>query len=104
MADSKPMSKSQIVAALAESTGIGKKDVTTVLEHLEGLIETSLGKKGPGIFVMPGLMKIKVKHKPKQPAKKGRNPKTGEEMMIAAKPASKTVRVLALKKLKEMVK
>lgn len=104
MADGKPLTKSQMISELSEKSGVSKKDVTSVLENLEGLISQSLSKKGPGQFVLPGLMKIKVKVRPKQPARQGRNPKTGEPMMFAAKPATKVVKVTALKKLKEMAK
>lgn len=99
----KPMSKSEIVASIAESTGMEKKAVTSVLDGLEALIGTALAKKGSGTFVVPGLMKIVRVEKKATPAKQGRNPKTGETITIAAKPARKVVKVRALKKLKEMI-
>ena len=49
-----------------------------------------------------GLMKIKVVHKPAQPARKGINPFTKEEVMFKAKPARNVIKVLALKSLKDM--
>lgn len=99
----KPMSKSEIVSSLAESTGLGKKEVVSVLDGLEGLINDSLGKKGPGVFALPGLLKIQVQTKKATPAKEGINPRSGEKIMIKAKPARKVVKVRALKKLKEMI-
>jgi len=102
MAD-KPLTKTQILNELAERSGVAKKDVSEVLEKLETLIEESLGKKGPGVFTLPGLMKISIKSVKARPARQGRNPQTGEEITIAAKKASKKVKVTALKKLKEMV-
>ncbi|RLS55530.1 MAG: DNA-binding protein [Planctomycetota bacterium] len=99
----KPMSKSEVVSTLAESTGLGKKDIVAVLDGLEGLIGTSLGKKGPGVFALPGLIKIQVQTKKATPAKEGINPRTGEKITIKAKPARKVVKVRALKKLKEMI-
>lgn len=102
MAD-KPLTKTQILNELAERSGVAKKDVSEVLEKLEALIEESLGKKGPGVFTLPGLLKIAIKTRKAQPARMGRNPQTGAEMMIAAKKAKKVVKVTALKKLKEMV-
>ena len=102
MAD-KPLTKTQILNELAERSGVAKKDVAEVLEKLEGLIEESLGKKGPGAFTLPGLLKIAIKTRKAQPARMGRNPQTGEEMMIPAKKAKKVVKVTPLKKLKEMV-
>ncbi|WP_437226758.1 HU family DNA-binding protein [Planctomicrobium sp. SH661] len=102
MAD-KPLTKTQILNELSERSGVAKKDVSEVLEKLEALIEEALGKKGPGAFTLPGLMKISIKTVKARPARMGRNPQTGEEMMIPAKKASKKVKVTALKKLKEMV-
>ena len=67
-------------------------------------IKKNLGGRGaPGIFTVPGLMKLRVVKKPATKARKGINPFTGEEMMFKAKPASKTVKVAALKGLKDMV-
>ncbi len=49
-----------------------------------------------------GLMKIKLVRKPAQPARKGINPFTKEEVMFKAKPARNVIKVLALKSLKDM--
>lgn len=100
----KAATKTEVYAALAESTGLTKKQIGSVLDELSNFIKTQISKKGPGVFQLPGLLKIKRHMKPKQPPRKGRNPKTGEEMMIPAKPARTVVKVLALKNLKEMVK
>jgi nucleoid DNA-binding protein len=102
MAD-KPLTKTQILNELSERSGVAKKDVSEVLEKLEGLIEEQLGKKGPGIFTVPGLMKIAIKTRKATPARPGINPQTGEKIMIPAKKARRVVKVTALKKLKEMV-
>ncbi len=67
----KPMSKSEIVASLAESTGLGKKEVVSVLDGLEALIGTSLGKKGSGVFALPGLLKIQFRPRSQPPRRKG---------------------------------
>ena len=55
----KPMNKTEILTALAEGTGLSKKDVASVLTELGILIGKSLGKRGPGVFNLPGLMKVK---------------------------------------------
>lgn len=94
--------KSEAYAYLADKTGLAKKEVGRVFEALSGLIKRDL-KKGPGIFSVPGLMKIKVVRKPATKARKGTNPFTGEEMTFKAKPARNVVKVLALKGLKDMV-
>ncbi|MDH3546933.1 MAG: HU family DNA-binding protein [Gammaproteobacteria bacterium] len=81
-----------------------RKDVEAVFESLNAQIKSSLSGRGaPGIFTIPGLLKMRVVTKAARPARKGVNPFTGEEMMFKAKPASKGVRVSALKRLKDMV-
>lgn len=100
----KPLSKAQILANLAEASGVSKKEVAAVLAALSQEIEKSLGAKGPGVFAIPGLVKIDKKKRPAQPAKKGvKNPFTGEIRDVPAKPASVKVRVRPLKALKDMV-
>ena len=99
----KPPTKSEILNAIAADTELSRKEVASVFESLEGLISKELKPRGAGYFNLPGLMKIKVVKKPARKARKGINPFTGEEMMFKAKPASKGVKVLPLKGLKNMV-
>ena len=99
----KPLTKTEVMNSLAEATGLSKKEIAGVLDALGNLIGESLGKKGPGVFNVPGLMKIKVQRKPATKARKGINPFTGEETMFKAKPARNVVKVRPLKKLKDMV-
>lgn len=100
----KPPTKSQIYAKIADDTGLTRKDVAAVFDSLHGQIKKNLGGRGaPGLFTIPGLLKMRVVKKPATKARKGINPFTGEEMMFKAKPASKTVKVAALKGLKDMV-
>ena len=100
----KAATKTEVYTALAEATGLTKKQIGSVLDALTAFLKSQLGKKGPGLFVLPGLLKVKRHMKPAQAKRMGRNPKTGEEMEIKAKPARTVVKVLALKGLKEMVK
>jgi nucleoid DNA-binding protein len=95
------MTKSQIVATLAESTGLSKKQVGSVMEEYDALIERSIKKRSVGEFTLPGMLKITTVSKPAKKARKGINPFTGEETMFKAKPASIAVKVRPLKKLKE---
>ena len=97
------MTKTQIHAALAEETGLSKKEIASVLDELGDLIEKNLGKRGPGIFNLPGLLKVKVVRKPATKARMGINPFTKEETMFKAKPARNVVKILPLKGLKDMV-
>ena len=100
----KAMTKSQVYAAIAEDTGLSRKEIAAVFDSMSGLIKKNLrGRNAPGVFTVPGLMKIKTVHKPARKARKGINPFTGEETIFKAKPASKGVKVLALKALKDMV-
>ncbi|MBI1832337.1 MAG: HU family DNA-binding protein [Planctomycetes bacterium] len=99
----KAATKTEVFAALAEKTGLTKKQIGTVFDALSEFIKTQIGKKGPGVFQLPGLLKIKKRIRPAQPERQGRNPKTGEPMIIKAKAAKTVVRVLPLKSLKEMV-
>ena len=99
----KAMTKSEIYSAIAEKTGLTRKQVASVFDGLGGLIASSLGKKGPGIFTMPGLLKLKVVRKPATKEREGVNPFTGEKMIFKAKPARNVVKALALKALKNMV-
>lgn len=98
----KPLSKSEILNRLAESTGMSRKEVGTVVESLEELIKENIAK-GPGVFNMPGLLKIYVHTRPASKERMGRNPATGEEMVIPARPAKKVVKARPLKKLKELI-
>jgi nucleoid DNA-binding protein len=100
----KAATKTEVYSALAGNSGLTKKQIGAVLDGLSDFIKGQVGKKGPGLFVLPGLLKIKRHTKPPQAERMGRNPKTGEEMVIKAKPARIVVKVLALKNLKEMVK
>jgi nucleoid DNA-binding protein len=95
--------KTQILTEIAEATELNKKQVQAVLDELSSVIERHIKKRAVGEFVLPGLLKINTISKPARKARKGINPFTGEETTFAAKPASTSVKVRALKKLKEMV-
>lgn len=95
------LTKSGLVAYLAEGTGMTAKDVRAVLAALEGTVAASVHKKGAGAFTLPGLVKITVIDVPAKPKRKGINPFTQAEQWFAAKPASVKVKVRPLKKLKD---
>ena len=95
------MTKSQIVAGLADSTGLTKKQVSAVMDEYDSLIERSIKKRAVGEFTLPGILKITTVNKPAKKSRKGVNPFTGLEQMFKAKPASIGVKVRPLKKLKE---
>ena len=95
------LSKSGLVAHIAEATGVVAKDVRAVMAALESAVHGSVSKKGAGTFTLPGLLKITSVSVPAKPKRKGINPFTKEEQWFAAKPASVKVKVRPLKKLKD---
>lgn len=100
----KAATKSEILSNIAEETELSRKQVASVFEALTKEIKAAVGKKGPGLFTVPGLMKITVIHKPATKARKGINPFTKEEQIFKAKPARKVIKVRALKALKDFAK
>lgn len=103
-APKKAPTKTEILNNIAESTGLAKKEVGAVLEALSEEVRKALASRGPGMFSIPGLVKIEKKKVAARPARKGvPNPfKPGELMDVAAKPASTKIRVRPLKNLKDM--
>jgi nucleoid DNA-binding protein len=97
------MSKSEMLAEMAENAGITKKKAAEVMDQIGFLIEAHLGNRKVGKFVLPGLLKIEVKRKPATKARKGINPFNGEETVFKAKPARNVVKIRPLKRLKDMV-
>ncbi len=97
------MSKTAILTEIAERTELSRKQVAAVFDELEVLIERHIKKNGVGEFTLPGLLKIRSVKRPATKKRLGRNPATGEEIVIGPKPASIRVRATALKRLKDMV-
>ena len=100
----KAATKSEILTNIATVTDLSRKQVSSVLDALSDQIKSAVGKKGPGIFAVPGMMKVMVVQKPATKARKGINPFTKQEQMFKAKPARKVIKIRALKALKEMAK
>ena len=96
--------KTAILNEISENTSLSKKEVSSVLDELSIIIERHIKKRSVGEFTLPGLLKIKSVVRPARPARKNvPNPfKPGELMDIPRKPATTRVKVLPLKKLKEM--
>ena len=100
-ASGKAMTATAAYQSVAETTGLKSKDVKGVMEALVGVAADQLKKSGS--FKIAGALNLKLKSKPATPARKGVNPFTKEPCVFKAKPASKTVRALPMKKLKELV-
>ena len=102
-ASTKPRSKSDVFATIAQHAGIHRRDVAAVFHVMSSLIKADLSKNGTGSFKVPGLMRITVVRKPVTKEHLGINPFTKEQVMFKAKPARNVVRVRPLRGLKEMV-
>merc|ERR1711900_136732 len=95
------MTASGAYQSVAETTGLKTKDVKGVIESFMDVAAEQL--KNTGSFKLAGRLNMKLKKKAARPAKKGINPFTKEPCVFKAKPASKTVRCRALKKLQEAI-
>lgn len=92
---SKPMTKTQLVAALAEESGTDKKSAAASLESLINIITREVS--GGGAVTLPGVGKIYCRERPERMV---RNPSTGEQIK---KEADKVVKMTIAKALKDSV-
>lgn len=100
----KRLTKAQVITEIATATELDKASISSVFDALSQLIDKQLtGRGAPGEFVVPGLVKLRVVKKPATKERPGVSPRTGEPIIIKAKPASKKVRATPLKALKDMV-
>jgi nucleoid DNA-binding protein len=99
----KRMTKAQVIAEISELSELDKKSVSRVFDGLTELIKKQLGSRGPGEFVIPGLLKLKAVKKPATKDRPGINPFTKQAITIKGKPASKKIRASALKALKDLI-
>merc|ERR1712007_3586 len=95
------LSQSGVISALATTAELKPKQVKAVVTGLMDLAASELKKNGA--FKLAGCLNMKLKKKPATAARKGMNPFTKEPCVFKAKPASKTVRCLPMKKLKMML-
>ncbi|HSB89055.1 MAG TPA: HU family DNA-binding protein [Anaerolineales bacterium] len=99
----KRMNQTQFVNAVAEKSGLTKKQAKAALDSISEIMRRELGKNGPGEFVLPGLLKLSVVVKPATREHEGINPFTKEPMTYKAKAARKVVKVRPLQGLKDAV-
>jgi DNA-binding protein HU-beta len=92
---SKPMTKTQLVAALAEEIGTDKKTAGAALEGIAALVAREMA--AGGTVTLPGLGKVACRARPERQV---RNPATGETL---TKPADKQVKFTIAKALKDSV-
>ncbi len=96
--------KSQVLAAVAEATGLHKNQVKEVLSAIREHAIRHLNARGSGEISVPELgVKLRRVKKAARKAGMARNPFTGEMVKVDARPASLSVRASALKALKDAV-
>jgi len=95
------MNKSQFVDSLATRLGISKAEANKYVDHYAAAVTEAL--RAEGEIKLPGLVKIRLQDKPATPAGQRMNPFTKQMVDVAAKPASKKVKVSALASLKKAV-
>jgi DNA-binding protein HU-beta len=93
------LTQSQLANAVAERAELSKADAKRAIGALEDIVLEEVGKAEK--IRIGGLVQLTVRLKPATKARKGRNPATGEEITIAAKPASVDVRARPLARTKE---
>jgi len=93
-----PLTQVQLSTALADRAGISRAEAKRVLGALEEVVLDEL--RNAQKVRIGGLVQLTVRVKPAQKARMGRNPATGEEIKVAAKPASVDVRARPLAKAK----
>jgi nucleoid DNA-binding protein len=92
------LTQTQVASVVAERTGLSRTDAKRALAALEEVVLEELGDAQK--VRLGGLVQLTVRVKPAQKARKGRNPATGEEITIGARPASVDVRARPLAKAK----
>merc|ERR1711964_629660 len=95
------LTQTGVFQSVADTCGLKAKDAKAVVDALMSVAVSQVQKSGS--FKLAGMLNMKLKNKPATKARKGVNPFTKEPCVFKAKPASKTVRVLPMKKLKEML-
>ena len=96
-----PLTQTQLANAVADRAEISRNDAKRVLGALEEIVLEALGNAQR--VRVGGLVQLTVRVKPAQKKRNGRNPATGEEITIAAKPASVDVRARPLARAKAVL-
>jgi DNA-binding protein HU-beta len=96
------MTKTELERAVAEQAGVDKRTAAAVLDALEEVVTKNV-RAGDPVTIRPGFIKVSRKDVEARKAREGTNPFTGEPTTFKARPASKTAKVTALKKLKDGV-
>ncbi len=105
MAGASKLTKPQFIAAMAEKSGLDKRQVNAVFDALQALVKEQLGPNGPGELTVLNLLKLKVKV--------SKDIKVGDEIndpftktkkkATEAKPGARKVKATPMKGLKDLV-
>jgi DNA-binding protein HU-beta len=95
------MTKGEFVEAIANQSGLDKKQVNAVLEALNNVVYKQLKEQNE--VLIPGLVKLTSVTKPAVPEREGINPFTKEKTIFKAKPARKVIKPRPVKALKDAV-
>jgi DNA-binding protein HU-beta len=93
-----PMTQTQLTDAVAEKAGLSRSDAKKAIAALEEVVLDEIGNAEK--VKIGGVVQLDVRVRPATDARPGRNPATGEEIMISAKPASVAVKARPLAKAK----
>ncbi len=99
--DRKRMTKSQLIEAVANESGLSKKQASAAIEGLDKVVARQLDEKGE--VSIPGLVKLNVVTKPATPEREGINPFTKQPTTFKAKPERKVVKARVFKGLKDSI-
>jgi DNA-binding protein HU-beta len=93
-----PMTQTQLADAVADKAGLSRADAKKALAALEEVVLSEIGNAEK--IKIGGVVQLDVRVRPASVARPGRNPATGEEITISAKPASVAVKARPLAKAK----
>ena len=93
-----PMTQTQLADAVADKAGLSRADAKKALAALEEVVLSEIGNAEK--IKIGGVVQLDVRVRPASEARPGRNPATGEEITISAKPASVAVKARPLAKAK----
>lgn len=97
--DRKRLTKSQLIEAIAQESGLSKKQANAAIDGLDKVVAQQLGEKGE--VAIPGLVKLNVVIKPATPEREGINPFTKQPTTFKAKPERKVVKARVFKGLRD---
>ena len=97
----KPAAKKELVGRIVQRSGLDDEVVTKVLRELQQLFFEELGPGGPGVIMIPGLLRAKRRLKPATKPRRSTNPFTKQPMDVPGRPAKLMLKIIPSKTLKD---